>query len=260
MTAGKNLYPDGELGRIKEDLESRFQETAAQCPYKLPYKAVYKQGRFHNLPDRLLEVFLRAGYRRNGNIIYAMTCPECRACVPIRLAPKKFRPNRNQKRVIKRNRDLTVEILPPQMGNEQLELCRKFLAARYPESGCSPEEYYSGFFINSMCTTLEVQYRLAGSLIGTGIIDLSPEWMNCVYFYFDPEAGRRSPGIYNILYLLNFCRLHNINFLYLGYWLKEVRAMRYKAGFSPHQLLINGHWRTVPLKGKKKIAAKGLSL
>ncbi|MCI5143879.1 MAG: GNAT family N-acetyltransferase, partial [Candidatus Electrothrix sp. ATG1] len=93
----------------------------------------------------------------------------------------------------------------------------------------------------------EIRYRVADELLGVAIIDCSDDWLNAVYFYFDPDQGERSPGTLNILYLIEFCLRHEINYLYLGYWINKVKGMQYKTAFKPHELLIDDDWK---IRGK----------
>ena len=234
------------IKRIKDELEPYFVKSSIDCPYGQPYKAVYHQALFNTLPDFLMDIYLAAGYRRNGNIIYNMHCPDCRACVPIRIAPGEFSPNRNQKRVLKLNQDVAVKIQPLQCSEDNLELLQKFLASRYPGRESSAMDYYSGFFLNHICSnTVEFRYFAGDRLIGVAIVDLSDLWLNVVFFYFDPEAGKRSPGTFNILHLIDFCRQKEIRFIYLGYWINDVKAMRYKAYFKPHYVFKDNTWHLI---------------
>ncbi len=222
-----------------------FFDSSVPCPYGLEQKAVYKQGLLGGISTRILETFLDLGYRRNGNYIYTMVCPDCCGCVPVRIVPVNFKPNRNQKRVFKKNLDITTDIVPIHITDEKLELCDKFLQARYPGRNNSAEEYYSSFFLCTGGYTYEFEYRVAEKLIGVGIIDLCGDVLNCVYCYFDPAEGRRSLGTFNILSGINFCQQHKINLIYLGYWIKQIKAMSYKANFKPHSLLVDGEWISV---------------
>lgn len=189
--------------------------------------------------------FLEAGFRRNGNYLYTMVCPDCQACVPIRLRPGTLSLNRSQKRVYARNQDLRINIAPIQITGQKLALCDKFLHSRFPVKGDSALDYYAGFFINSLGDTFEMEFWHEERLIGVSIIDLYQAAINCVYFYFDPEESRRSPGTYNILTLNEYALSHQMDFVYLGYWIDEIGAMRYKANFKPHYLLRNGQWQEV---------------
>ncbi len=190
-----------------------------------------------------MELFLAAGYRRNGNYLYTMHCRECRACIPIRLHPKTFRPNRNQKRVLKKNSDVEIELGPVRPSEENLNLCESFLQSRYPHKNNTAKGYYSGFFLNTITSTLEFRYRIQGRLIGNGIVDIGENWMNAVYFFFDETEARRSPGTYNILTMINYCLDQNIDYLYLGYFIKNVQAMNYKERFRPYYILVDSEWR-----------------
>ncbi|MFC1843360.1 arginyltransferase [Thermodesulfobacteriota bacterium] len=234
-----------EALRIKAELDQHFIHSAIECPYGMPYMAVYNQALFDTMPDFLMGTYLASGYRRNGNILYDMHCKECQACVPIRIDPQEFKANRNQKRTWNKNRDITVEITPLTCSQENLSLLEKFLAARYPEHDNSALDYYNGFFLNHINNTVEISYRIGSRLVGVAIVDLSTTWLNIVFFYFDPAEGKRSPGTFNILYLIDFCRQKTIQFAYLGYWIKNVRQMSYKANFKPHQILQGDIWSSV---------------
>lgn len=228
---------------IDEGLEQYFVDISVQCPYGLDQLAVYHQAVFTSIGDETMGTFFEHGYRRNGNCIYSMRCPACSACLPIRMKVEKFHSNRNQHRVLKKNRDVTVGIAPLRMSRENIDLLDKYLATRFPDGKSSAEEYYDGFFISAISRCFEIRYRIEDRLVGVAIVDGSEKWLNAVYFFFDPAEAKRSPGTFNILNLIHFCRRHKIPLLYLGYYIEEVRAMRYKTAFKPHELLISGQWQ-----------------
>lgn len=241
-------------------IQEYIYEVPAECPYGLDELAVYRQAPCPPLAGELLDRLLAGGYRRNGNTVYTMACPTCHGCVPIRLAVVDFRPNRNQRRVWAKNRDLLIEHGPLKLNEERLALCERFLAARYPER--DPErvlrrlaaaadqpfaravDYYGGFFLNSITETYEITYRLDSGLLGLAVVDLAPNSLNAVYFFFDPDQSWRSPGTMNILYLVELARRLRLDYVYLGYWIEGVPAMSYKSRFKPHQLLLQGSWQT----------------
>lgn len=231
-----------KFNQIITELGRYFIDIPTKCPYGLPGVAVFRQAMFERLPDEIAGFFFKAGFRRSGNSFYTMVCPDCKACAPIRLLPQEFKPNRNQKRVVKLNADVVTETANLNFSSENLAACDKFLHSRYPAKNDSAEEYYSGFFINTVTNTIEIRYRVNGKLLGTAIVDVGARWLNAVYFFFDPEEGKRSPGTLNILHLINFCREKNIPNLYLGYLIDEVKSMRYKANFKPYYLLMDGVW------------------
>ncbi|WP_420209210.1 arginyltransferase [Candidatus Electronema sp. JC] len=238
----EHCHPDN----ISETLEQHFSNIATRCPYETRHKAVYHQAVFGPLTDSTVGLFFENGYRRNGNCMYSMRCPRCSACVPIRINPEEFKPNRSQRRVWKKNFDISVGLAPVTMSDENLNLLERFLKARFPKGRADAESYYSGFFITSMTKCFEIRYRSENNkLLGVAVVDCSDQWMNAVYFFFDPEQEWRSPGTLNILYLLDFCRRHGIPSLYLGYWIKDLKGMHYKTDFRPHEILLDGRWKKV---------------
>jgi arginine-tRNA-protein transferase len=126
---------------------------------------------------------------------------------------------------------------------EDYALCEKFLSTRYPRENNTALGYYRDFFLNSIVNSAQLQYRVDGKLIGTAILDIGYNWLNAVYFYFDPDENHRSLGTFNILSLVELCREWDIEYLYLGYYIATVPAMNYKGRFKPHYLLEGGRWQ-----------------
>ncbi len=237
-----------EFLQLYAKFSSSFMPVETRCPYGLSCCARFYQGRIPPLSDREMELFLFAGFRRNGNYLYSTHCPQCAACLPVRLFIPDFCANRNQRRTEKRNYDLEARILPLTATQENIALCEKFLMVRYPGNGKEENDgasYFRDFFFNSITTTIQVEYRLAGRLLGSAILDVGQNWMNAVFFYFDPDENKRSPGTWNILFLINLCRLWKIDYLYLGYLIYEVSAMSYKKHFRPYQILVGDCWQTI---------------
>jgi leucyl-tRNA---protein transferase len=232
-----------EFASLQARLRRYFYDITVNCPYNLPFLATFYQGVSGPLPDRAMELFLAAGYRRNGNYLYTMHCAECHECIPIRLHPRTFRPNRNQRRVLKKNSDVELDIGLLRPSAENLDLCEKFLQSRYPHKNNTAKGYYSGFFLNAITSTFEFRYRIQGRLIGNGIVDIGENWMNAVYFFFDENEARRSLGTYNILTMIEYCLGKNIDYLYLGYCIRNVPAMNYKERFRPYYILVDSLWR-----------------
>ncbi len=240
---GKEQGPEGRASGVLSRLERYFVNAVAECPYGQQEKAIYHQAILGQVDERTMGELLACGYRRNGNCMYNMCCPRCALCVPIRIRPDRFRPNRNQRRVWKKNRDVRVEIAPLTMSRENLHLLQRFLSTRFPAGRSSAESYYAGFFITIISRCFEIRYKVGDELLGVAIVDASPDWLNAVYFFFDPDQGARSPGTFNILMLNNICLKHGMKYLYLGYWIDGHQGMSYKSGFRPHELLLDGEWR-----------------
>ena len=237
-------WATSEFEKVIDKIEHFFFDMEVDCPYGLPYKACFHQAYFAPIDEHVMELFLAAGYRRNGNCLYTMRCKECNACQSIRMQPALFKANRNQKRTWKKNSDVDMSIEPLQRSTENIVLCEQFLNRRYPKDNAA-KRYYSEFFENTIVNTAQIQYRLQGRLVGSSIIDFGENWLNAVYFFFDPDEGKRGLGTFNILNLVDFCQTRGIDYLYLGFYIEGVRAMDYKKRFTPYQLLLANGWQTL---------------
>ena len=64
-----------------------------------------------------------------------------------------------------------------------------------------------------------------------------------VYSFFDPFEEDRSLGTYMILDHIERTRKLGLNYLYLGYWIRQCQKMSYKSQYQPLELLRDGRWR-----------------
>ena len=229
--------------KLSTELQQQFGCASSLCPYGLNQHAVYHQAAFTRMDNKTMGDLLANGYRRNGNHMYTMHCPHCARCVSIRQDPLAFQPNRTQRRILRKNKDIVVQQAPLAMSIRSLGLLDKFLRIRFNNMRSQAQSYYSHFFITTISTCFELRYWAGSDLVGVAIVDAAPGWLNAVYFYFDPDQSWRSPGTFNILNLASFCRKHRIPHLYLGYWIDGLSEMAYKKAFKPHQLLLDGTWR-----------------
>ncbi|MFT5701225.1 MAG: arginyl-tRNA--protein-N-Asp/Glu arginylyltransferase [Desulforhopalus sp.] len=239
-----------EFEQIYRKVASYFFSIDIGCPYGFTHVATFHQATFSPLSERVMELFLAAGYRRNGDCLYTMHCQECQACIPIRLRPLIFMPNRNQKRSVQKNKDVEIELKPLKIDDENIELCERFLRKRYPRENNSARGYFHDFFLTSITSAAQLQFRVGGRLIGSSIVDIGDNWLNAVYFYFDPEEAKRSLGTFNIMTLVDVCLDWGVEYLYLGYLIEDVPAMSYKSNFNPHFLYLDKKWRQ---RGQKQI-------
>lgn len=86
------------------------------------------------------------------------------------------------------------------------------------------------------------QYYLDGVIIAVGVIDILPECVSSVYFYYDPDYSFLSLGTYASLREIALVRelsktsVQLTNY-YLGFYIPTCPKMRYKANVKPSYLL-----------------------
>jgi len=165
----------------------------------------------------------------------------------MRVPVEAFQMSKSQRRVWRRNSDLTVDVGEPVADQERFALYLKYIKEWHGKQEPDDHSYRSfvSFLYESPVPTREYQYRdPAGKLIGVGICDVSDRWMSSVYFYHDPSESRRSLGTFSALYEIAECCRLGIPYYYLGYWVDGCATMAYKASYRPHQILEgDGVWR-----------------
>ena len=216
------------------------------CNYLPGRPAQSRAVRANRIDPRLYHEFMNANFRRSGDVLYQPVCRSCRACVAVRVPVAEFVASKSQRRVWGKNQDLLVGVGIPEPGDEKFDLYRRYLVDRHDGSmNADDRDGFEAFLYRSPVDTLEFTYRTAeGKLIAVGICDVCDQSLSSVYFYFDPDESRRSPGIFGALYELEFCRRHAVPMYYLGYWVAGCRTMEYKTRFTPTEYLSgDGVWR-----------------
>lgn len=187
----------------------------------------------------------RAGFRRSHDIVYRPACPNCTACVPVRIPVRAFRPSRSLKRITAMNRDLALEIVDTNVTEEQYALFMAYQTVRHPDSDMarmSRPEFFSMLREGESDTHIYQLRKPGGGIIGGVITDHVNDGLSAVYSFFAPDEMRRSLGVQLILALVGEALRRNLSYVYLGYWISASRKMAYKARFRPLQALGPQGW------------------
>lgn len=193
------------------------------------------------------------GFRRSGTYTYRPLCDDCHACVPLRVPVKQFKPNRSQRRAWTQHAHLQASLHNLQDSHEHYELYQRYQRARHPDGGMDNDdrESYRNFLLQSHVDTLLVEFRepsgqdKQGALRMVSVIDLLGDGLSSVYTFYEPDLPRARFGVYNVLWQIELCRKLDLDFVYLGYWIKDSRKMAYKTGYRPAQGLIDGAWQAL---------------
>lgn len=86
------------------------------------------------------------------------------------------------------------------------------------------------------------QYWIDEDLVAVGVIDILPKCLSSKYFFWDPSKAKLSLGTLASLFEIDWIQNQSISapslqYYYLGYYLHDCHRMRYKASFSPSELL-----------------------
>ncbi len=187
---------------------------------------------------------IQHGFRRSGGYIYRPHCPHCQECISVRVPVRKHRFSRNEQRVVKRNSDIRISIMPGRYRDEHFDLYRRYINSRHNDgSMANPNKSdYHRFLICDWTDTLFFEYRVNRILIAVAVCDITDSGLSAVYTFFDPDYADRSPGHFAILSQINETQQRDLEYLYLGYWIRDCNKMSYKRRYRPLEGFINDQW------------------
>jgi len=185
------------------------------------------------------------GFRRSGLFTYRPHCDHCKACVPVRVDAAAYTPTRSQRRAWKQHQSLQALVAEPVWSPEHYKLYTRYQQGRHPGGGMDDDSrtQYAQFLLTTRVNTRLVEFRTAeDELAIVSIIDVLDEGLSSVYTFYDPDMAG-SLGTYSIMWQIEQCRLLDLPWLYLGYWIAASPKMSYKASFQPQQKLIDDRWQ-----------------
>ncbi len=177
-----------------------FSTAPLPCPYiegRIERRVVTELvGRDANaLHDQLS----MAGFRRSHGICYVPACPSCDACVAVRVVVDEFKPGKSFNRILKRNSDLTAEVVEPVATHEQYALFSDYQRSRHNGGDMSKMDFldYQALIEDTPVNTFVVEFRRpSGTLAGACLVDRLSDGLSAVYSFFDDNDQDRSLGTY----------------------------------------------------------------
>ena len=201
-----------------------------------------------NVPmnTKLYSRLTHTGFRRSGEHVYRPLCDTCNACIPIRLPVTLFTPNKQQKRIWRKNSDLTVSQMKGAPTQEHYALYEKYITMRHRDGDMYPpnEQQFHSYLFSSWSNTPCYEFRttLDNSLLAVAVVDQIELSLSAVYTFFDPLIKKRSLGVYALLWEIELTKSLGLPHLYMGYWIKQCKKMSYKGNYRPLEVFINNQW------------------
>ncbi|MCK7544211.1 arginyltransferase [Marinobacter bryozoorum] len=194
---------------------------------------------------RLYSQLTALGFRRSGSHYYRPHCEHCNACVPVRLDTRAFRPDRSQRRVWKRNQDVTFRLVPARFSERYYQLYAHYINERHADGDMYPpsRDQFQSFLVEGATDSWFLEITLDDELIGLAVVDVLDDGLSAIYTIFHPDYDDRSLGTLAILWQVQEARERGLPWVYLGYWISESRKMNYKTRFRPIEALLDGTWQ-----------------
>ena len=187
------------------------------------------------------------GFRRSGKHIYRPWCEDCSECKSVRVPVDNFYLSKSQKRVLNRNKDLQVNFELPSCTDEMYKLYEHYINQRHSDGDMYPPSFdqFESFLCQSppSSNTRFVCFRLDKKLLAVAVVDMLPKGVSAIYTFFDPDYDIRSLGRLAVLWQIRWAQSQAMDFVYLGYWIKECQKMAYKSEYLPLQVFEDLIWQ-----------------
>ena len=192
---------------------------------------------------------LLAGWFKFGSFLQRPLCHWCRRCYSMRVPLAEWRPNRTQRRVLRRNAAAEVRIAsPPPFMPDRVALYNRYRSAQnvlhgWQSNRLTPEAYQQEFIAGPVAMK-EISVWQDDRLLAVLMADEEPDLLTAVTHFHDPALWRRSIGLFAVLQCFLHAQRLGKKWLYLGYYVPGSPSMGYKKQFQPCELRQwNGEWK-----------------
>ena len=188
------------------------------------------------------------GFRRVENWMYRPVCDNCSACKSYRVNLENFKLTKSLKRVLKKFENFSFKLINNRSTQEHFELFKKYQLDRHAGGSMSDmdENEFKSMIETSPIKTSLMEFRdKYKSLVGVVILDIDKNNLSAVYSFFNPKFNKFGLGNYMIIQCLLFGKDNQFDYLYLGYYIKEISSMSYKSRFKPGQIFNNNEWKNI---------------
>ncbi|MDP4651904.1 MAG: arginyltransferase, partial [Haliea sp.] len=167
------------------------------------------------------------------------------ACIPARIPVNEFTPNRTQRRTWRRNGDVRVETSSSIRDEAAYDLYYRYIEQRHADGDMYPpdREQYHSFLNDAWDCTRYYRFFAGDTLLGIAVVDVLTDGLSAIYTFFEPEEDKRSLGSFAILWQIELARKLELEFLYLGYWIRSCNKMAYKTDYRPLELYLDSEWQ-----------------
>ncbi|MCN4144774.1 MAG: arginyltransferase [Thiohalomonas sp.] len=241
------------------NMENKFLQKPINLYLSAEHECSYLPDRQANSlfldPDKKMTAdiyseLIQQGFRRSGNYVYTPYCKKCHDCIPVRLDVQKFVLSRSQKRCQSKNKNLLVKAQKPEYNEAQYQMYAEYVKSRHPGGGMDEpdNEKYLDFLTSKWSNPTFFEFQENDKLIGIAATDIVYNGLSAVYTFFDTslEYQKRSLGVFSIIWQAEEAQRRGLQWLYLGYWIKDCSKMNYKDKYQPLEYFYNNLWHNTP--------------
>jgi len=213
-----------------------------KCAYLPDAKQTTHYKIIDNCSRKHCEELINRGWRRFGSMFFRPICQECDKCESFKIDVKNFEFSKSQRRILRKNRDIKIYIQTPEVTTQHLELFEKYHLHMKDKRDWSHEatdakHYYASFVYGHGDFGYEILYFDEDKLIGVDLVDILDNGISSIYFYYDPNYAQNSLGTYSMLQQIQLAKNSNLEWIYMGYYVKGCQSLEYKSRYTPYQVL-----------------------
>lgn len=184
-----------------------------------------------------LDLLLADGWRHFGTHFFRYSLNLYRdqivRVMPLRVCLAGFSLSKSQRRVLKRNEDLSVAFAPIAITAETEELFERHKHRFDHDVPGSIYDFLSHDAGNSPTDGFQITARDGeNGLLAVSFFDIGAESVSAIYGCFEPEETRRSLGIFTMLKVIEYAAAAGKIFYYHGYAYDGESFYDYKKRFS----------------------------
>jgi len=185
---------------------------------------------------------IQRGWRRFGHYYSAPICEDCNECHSMRVAANEFVFSKSVRRIIKKNEGTRVLVRKPSISPDHLALYEKYHRFMEEKKGweyypLNAESYADLYGKGFSSYGYEILYIRDQKLIGVDLVDFLEDGLSAIYFYYDPDYAHLSLGKFSLYKQIEMAKKRELEWIYLGYYVKECDSLNYKDTYKPNQIL-----------------------
>lgn len=182
------------------------------------------------------------GWRRFGSMFFRPVCRDCEACESVKIDVDAYAFSRSARRILKKAGKFRTLIQRPTLTSAHLELFQRYHdhmkeKRDWQTQTITAKNYYLSFVNGHGDFGYEVLYFDDEKLIAVDLVDLLPDGISSIYFYYDPDYASYSLGHYSLYQQIQYAKKRGLPWIYLGYYVQGCQSLRYKKDYKPLYLL-----------------------
>src|SRR5205085_4610074 len=168
-----------------------------------------------------LDVLLEQGWRHFGAYFFRYSFGlyefDVRRVIPLRIRLSEFSLSKSQRRNLRQNEDLEVDIGPIQISDEAESLFDRHKRRFKHGVPGSIYDFLSFDPATVPCDAMQVSVCLGDELVAVSYFDIGEAACSGIYAMFEPDLAHRGLGIFTMLKEVEFAARCGKTFYYQGY-------------------------------------------